>query len=79
MADLATLQTRLSEAEGAYHLLVTGKQQVEIEHADMKLTYASSVTGMQQLRAYIDDLKAQIAAAGGTVTGLRRRALQVDL
>jgi hypothetical protein len=31
------------------------------------------------LRRYIDDLKAQIVAAGGTVDTLRRRGITVDL
>jgi hypothetical protein len=77
MADLATLQARLAEAESAYHALLTGALQVEIEHGDMRTKYQASAKG--ELAAYITDLKAQIAAAGGTVTGERRRGLVVDL
>lgn len=79
MADLATLQTRLLEAELAYHKLLTGSSEVEVEHGDMRLRYASSVTGMEQLSGYIEDLKAQIAALGGATTGTRRQAISVDL
>lgn len=78
MADLATLQTRLLEAELAYHKLMTGAQAVSIEHGDMKTDYFSSVTSMQMLTAYIETLKSQIAQLGGTSTGLRRRAIAVD-
>jgi len=79
MADLATLQTRLTAAELAYHNLITGSMEEEVEHADMRVKYTRSVTALQQLLSYIADLKAQIASLGGTVTGLRRRAIEVDL
>lgn len=79
MADLATLQTRLSEAEAAYHRLLTGSQEEEIEHGDMRVKYTTSVTALNQLSVYIQSLKAQIAALGGSVTGERRRGLTVDL
>lgn len=79
MADLATLQTRLTSAESAYHSFMTGSLEEEVEHADMKVKYTRSVTALQQLSVYIADLKAQIAALGGTVTGLRRRSIGVDL
>lgn len=78
MADLTTLQTWLTEAESAYHKLLTGSAEEEVEHADMRVKYTRSLTGMQQITAYIADLKAQIAAGGG-VTSERRRALEVDL
>lgn len=77
MADLATLQTRLDEAESALHLLATGSQEVEVRHGDIGAKYTQA--NMGSLRAYIADLRAQIAAAGGTLTGLRRRAIGVDL
>lgn len=77
MADLATLQTRLTEAESAYHRLMTGALEVEVEHGDMRMKYQAS--GKGELAAYIVDLRAQIAAAGGTVSGERRRGLVVDL
>lgn len=77
MADLATLQTRLSEAESAYHKLLTGTKLVEIQHGDMRRKFMETEKGA--LLGYINDLKTQIAALGGTVTGLRRRAIGVDL
>ena len=79
MADLATLQTRLTEAELAYHNLLAGSVEEEVSHGDMRVKYTRSVTALQQLQTYIADLKAQIAALGGTSTGLARRAIQVDL
>jgi hypothetical protein len=77
MADLATLQGWLTEAEFARHKLRTGALGVQIEHADMRVTYTESNVGA--LDSYIADLRAQVSAAGGTTTGLRRRAIQVDL
>ena len=77
MADLATLQTWLTEAESAYHALVTGKQSVEVQHGDMRKKYTAADIGA--LSAYIAELKAQIAALGGTVTGERRRAIVPEL
>lgn len=77
MADLATLQTWLTEAEVAYHKLLTGAQEVQVQHGDMQLTYANSAEQLKLLRTYIDSLKSQIAAGGDT--GLRRKALEVDL
>jgi len=77
MADLATLQARLLEAEIAYHRLMTGTKTVEVQHGDMRSKYSEAESGA--LLAYIADLKAQIAALGGTVTGARRRAFIVDL
>ena len=79
MADLATLQTRLLEAELAYHKLLTGSSEVEVEHGDMRVRYANSVTAMQELSGYIENLKSQIAALGGATTGTPRQAISVDL
>lgn len=79
MADLATLQTWLMEAELAQHKLLTGSVELEVEHGDMRTKFSNSVTGMQQLASYISDLKARIAALGGAVTGERRRAISVNL
>jgi hypothetical protein len=77
MADLSTLQGWLTDAEAALHQLNIGAQVVEVEHGDMKTMFTKA--DQASLRRYIDDLKAQIAAAGGTVDGLRRRGLTVDL
>ncbi len=77
MADLATLQTRLAEAESAFHKLVIGGQAVEIQHGDMRKRYTPGEAG--ELASYIDRLKSEIELLGGTVAGLRRRGLVVDL
>lgn len=77
MADLSTLQARLTEAETAYHALLTGTRQVEADFNGVRVKYTATDAG--KLAAYIGELKAQIAAAGGTVTGLRRGAIVVDL
>lgn len=77
MADLATLEQRLAEAESAYHLLVTGRQSVEVQHGDMRKRYTAADLGL--LAGYVADLKAQIAALGGAVAGQRRRAIVPEL
>lgn len=77
MAVLATLQTRLGEAEAAYHRLMTGAMEVEVQHETMTVKYSEA--SLKNLQSYIADLKAQIQAAGGSVDGLRRRAFVVDL
>lgn len=62
MADVATLQTRLLEAEFALHKLMTGAATVEVENEDMRMRYTSTNVG--DLRAYIQDLKNQLVDAG---------------
>lgn len=76
MADLATLQTRLLEAELAYHKLSTGSSAEEVQHGDMNTKYTRADLG--QLAAYIASLNSQIAALGGTRNGSPRRAIAVD-
>ena len=77
MADLTTLQTWLTEAEAAYHKLTTQGGEEEVQHGDMRVRYTRG--DLDKLGAYIINLKAQIAGLGGTTTGLRRRAIEVDL
>lgn len=81
MADLTTLQTRLLEAELAYHRLQTGTAEVLVEQGgevSMKVQY--SLTSVDKLRTYIGELKNQIAAATGNSAGLvRRRPIYVEL
>jgi hypothetical protein len=77
MADLATLQARLVEAESAYHKLAMGGGAEEVEHGDMRTKFTRAT--MNDLQAYINSLKSQIVAAGGTVDGLQRRAIDMDL
>lgn len=78
MADLATLQAWLTAAESAKQKLLIGSSAEEIEHADMRVRYTRSVTGLQMLDAYINDLKSQIAALGGPA-GPRYRGIVLDL
>lgn len=75
MADLATLQTRLLEAELAQHKLLTGSAAEEVEHGDMRNKFTRANLG--DLAAYIASLKSQIAAAGGAAV-VKRRAIAVD-
>lgn len=75
MADLATLQSRLSEAEAALHRLMTGAQVVQVGYADQQATYGRAQA--PALQAYIASLKSQIAAAEGSAAG-RRVALLVE-
>jgi hypothetical protein len=77
MADLATLQGWLTDAEAALHQLNIGAQEMQVDHGDMRVAYTKANVG--DLRRYVDDLKAQIISAGGSVTGLRRRGIVVDL
>jgi hypothetical protein len=77
MADLTTLQGWLLEAELALHKLQTGAQEMQIEHGDMRVAYTKA--DQSKLAAYIESLKSQIVAAGGTVDGQRRRGLVVNL
>lgn len=79
MADLSTLQAWLTEAETAYHKLRTGSAAEEVEHGDMRTRYTRSLTGMQELSTYIESLKDQIRALGGTVTDLIRKSFSIDL
>lgn len=76
MTDLATLQSRLADAEAQLHKLLTGRQLVEIRHGQsevMRFTPAE----IGALRAYISDLKGQIAKLLGVAPtggrGYRRR------
>lgn len=66
MAALATLQTRLEEAETALHQLMTGKQVARVGHGDAQVEYTKA--DLPALRSYIRDLNAQIAEAQGTRT-----------
>ena len=76
MSDLATLQSRLSEAESAYHRLMTGSLEESISFNGRSVGYKP--TEAPKLQAYITDLKSQIAALTGA-TSARRRAITVTL
>ncbi len=69
MTDLTTLETRLTEAEAALHLLATGGQRQTVDiGAGGRVTYTTA--NVADLRRYIADLKNQIAK----LKGLPRRA-----
>ena len=61
MADLATLQTRLAEAEEALHKLSCGARVVRIFFKDRSTDF--NQTNVPELRAYIGQLRNEIAAA----------------
>lgn len=70
MADLATLQTRLSEAEAALHKLSIGALRASVSYDGQTVTFTKAEMG--ELRAYIADLRSQIAALTATPAGRRR-------
>ena len=55
---MADLQTRLDEAETAYHRLVTGTKAVSIKKDGREVTYTTAT--VSQLRTYIESLKRQL-------------------
>ncbi len=59
MADTATIQARLAEAEEALHALMTGSREEEVVWADGRRSKYTTAT-LPQLQAYIADLKAQL-------------------
>jgi len=64
MADLATLQTRLEQAEEALHALRIGDLAAKVRGPDGRsIEYTAGTAG--DLRAYIGELKNQIAALLG--------------
>lgn len=77
MPDLATLEARLTEAETAYHQLMTGSLSESVGSGDAQVRYTRADSGL--LSAYIAQLRSQVAAAGGTSAGARRRAMTVTL
>jgi hypothetical protein len=79
MADVATLNLRLAEAELAYHKLMTGAASVSVQQDDMQLTF--NIASVDKLRIYIAELKSQLVAAGALdATGAgRRKPLYVEL
>ena len=77
MADLATLQTRLTEAEGALHALSMGQRVVEVWHDGRKIRYDTS--SKSDLQGYIDSLNRAIADIGASAESTlpRRRYIPV--
>jgi hypothetical protein len=77
MADLATLQTWLTEAETARHQLVTGSKHVSLSFSggagdNKSVAYATFRNQLDKLDAYIASLRAQIAALEGSETSRTR-------
>lgn len=71
---LATLQTRLAEAQDAYHALNTGAQTVSLSTGDKRLAFTPA--DVDKLRTYIKDLQSAIAIEQGgsprTLTSVAR-------
>lgn len=63
MADLATLQQWLTEAETARHALLTGKQVARVSAWGKERDYSKS--DQADLQSYITELKGKIAALSG--------------
>jgi hypothetical protein len=68
MATTADIQTRLTEAQTAYHRLITGTQAVEIRDSNGESIRYSSAN-LSRLRGYIRDLENELA---GTAASSRR-------
>ena len=65
MADLATLQLRLTQAEEQYHKLLTGQAaRVFVDQNGERIEYVAA--GASRLAAYIEDLKRQLGQQTGT-------------
>ena len=64
MSSLAELKVYLTQAEAAYHALMTGEQIVTVSNVDGSTSY--NQVSIKRLEIYIAQLKAQIAVAGGT-------------
>lgn len=61
--DATKLQTLLTQAQEAYHALVTGTKAVTIERNGRKVIY--TVTNIQDLRLYIQDLQVSLTPTSG--------------
>lgn len=66
MADLATLELRLAEAELAKHKIAMGKQVILQSYAaEGSNTLQFGPANLPELKAHISELKAEIARARG--------------
>lgn len=66
MIELSALRSRLAEAEAALHRLMTGSAVVVSARDGRRIEYSVAKPGdTDRLRAYIVDLKAEIAALEG--------------
>jgi hypothetical protein len=66
MADLATLQGWITEAEAAMHALQTGKRVQNIWRDGRRIEFTPAPDSINRLKEYIADLNSQIA----TITGV---------
>lgn len=64
MADRATIVARIDEAETALHRLAIGQSETSVSYEGKAVTYTRAMMG--DLRAYLNDLKAQLAKIDGT-------------
>ncbi|WP_039758471.1 gpW family head-tail joining protein [Bartonella queenslandensis] len=74
MTDLVTLKSRLSEAETAYHLLMTGSKEVSVNIGGYGAVTYQNVDA-PKLEKYIVQLKIEIKRKQG---GFGRKALYVE-
>lgn len=68
MADTATLQTRLTEAEDALHRVLTGQSVTVVGYDGHRTEYSAASAG--DLRRYIATLRRQLGQ--GETSGSRR-------
>ena len=71
MADTATLEARLAEAEAALHDLLVGKKAVQVDYDGRRTAFAAGEEG--KLRQYIQELKGAL----GRSDARTRRAIGV--
>lgn len=64
MPDIATLRTRLEDAENALHSLMIGEREVEVTVSNYGATKFSAVN-RKDLERYIADTKNQIGRISG--------------
>lgn len=76
VADLATLKTRLAEAEEAHHQLMIGRSVTAAGHDDQQVTYTKA--DAPKLAAYVHRLRNQIARLEGGSTARRMVPAFVD-
>lgn len=70
---IETLQTRLAEAEEAYHQLMIGEKDVSVSvNVGNFGSVSYNQTNRAELAAYISNLKSQLAIAEGKSFGKRR-------
>ena len=74
--NIEILNTRLVEAEEAYHKLMIGEKEVTVSVGNFGSTTYNQAS-RSALESYISSLKAKIAAAEGTLT-CRRRIMKVS-